>query len=170
MMSLAAIPAYLLARRMLSTWWALGAAVLTVALPSMVYTGTLMTENAFYPIFLFAVLAVVVWIERPSTTTTLWVVALIALAYLTRAQALAFGPAILTAPLLYVWAQRRGWRALKDYRLMYGLGVARRPARDHRPGRARRVAARGLRRVRGRGRDALPLLAGRRSGSGTSSA
>ena len=124
MMSLAAIPAYLLARRMLSMWWALGAAVLTVALPSMVYTGTLMTENAFYPIFLFAVLAVVVWIERPSTTTTLWVVALIALAYLTRAQALAFGPAILTAPLLYVWAQRRGWRALKDYRLMYGLVVA----------------------------------------------
>ena len=124
MMSLAAIPAYLLARRMLSTWWALGAAVLTVALPSMVYTGTLMTENAFYPIFLFAVLAVVVWIERPSTTTTLWVVALIALAYLTRAQALSFGPAILTAPLLYVWAQRRGWRALKDYRLMYGLIVA----------------------------------------------
>jgi len=123
MMSLAAIPAYLLARRMLSMWWALGAAVLTVSLPSMVYTGTLMTENAFYPIFLFAVLAVVVWIERPSTTTTLWVVALIALAYLTRAQALAFGPAILTAPLLYAWAQRRGWRALKDYRLMYGLVV-----------------------------------------------
>jgi hypothetical protein len=52
------------------------------------------------------------------------VVALIALAYLTRAQALSFGPAILTAPLFYVWAQRRGWRALKDYRLMYGLVVA----------------------------------------------
>jgi hypothetical protein len=124
MMSLAAIPAYLLARRMLSTPWALGAAVLTVSLPSMVYTATLMTENAFYPIFLFAVLAVVVWIERPTMTTTLWVVALVALAYLTRAQALSFGPAILTAPLLYVWAQRRGWRSLRDYRLMYGLVLA----------------------------------------------
>jgi hypothetical protein len=121
MMSLAAVPAYLLARRMLSMPWALGAAVLTVALPSMVYTATLMTENAFFPIFLFAVLAVVVWLERPSATTTLWVVALVALAYLTRAQALAFGPAILTAPLLYVWAQRRGWRGLKDFRLMYGI-------------------------------------------------
>ncbi len=124
MMSLAAIPAYLLARRMLSMPWALGAAVLTVSLPSMVYTGTLMTENAFYPIFLFAVLAVVVWLERPTATTTLWVVALVALAYLTRAQALSFGPAILTAPLLYVWAQRRGWRSLRDYRLMYGLVIA----------------------------------------------
>jgi Dolichyl-phosphate-mannose-protein mannosyltransferase len=124
MMSLAAIPAYLLARRMLSMPWALGAAVLTVSLPSMVYTGTLMTENAFYPIFLFAVLAVVVWLERPTATTTLWVVALVALAYLTRAQALSFGPAILTAPLLYMWAQRRGWRSLRDYRLMYGLVIA----------------------------------------------
>ena len=38
----------------------------------------------------------------------------------------------------------------------------RRPARDHRPGRARLVAARDPRRVPGRGRDALPLLAGRR--------
>jgi hypothetical protein len=124
MMSLAAIPAYLLSRRMLSMPWALGAAVLTVSLPSMVYTATLMTENAFYPIFLFAVLAVVVWLERPTTTTTLWVVALVALAYLTRAQALSFGPAILTAPLLYAWAQRRSWRSLRDYRLMYGLVIA----------------------------------------------
>jgi Dolichyl-phosphate-mannose-protein mannosyltransferase len=124
MMSLAAIPAYLLARRMLSAPWALGAAVLTVAVPSMVYTGTLMTENAFYPIFLFALLATIVWLERPTTTTTLWVVALVALAYLTRAQALSFGPTILTAPLLYAWAQRRSWRSLRDYRLMYGLVLA----------------------------------------------
>src|SRR5581483_4156771 len=124
MMSLAAVPAYLIARRMLSRWLALAAAVLAVSLPSMVYTATLMTENAFYPIFLFAVLAIVVWIERPAATTTLWVIALVGLAYLTRAQALAFGPAILTAPPLYVWAQRRGWRALRAYGLMYGVVVA----------------------------------------------
>ena len=124
LMSLAAIPAYMLARRMLPRPLAFAAAVLTVALPSMVYTGTLMTENAFFPIFLFAVLAIVVWLERPSPTTTLWVIALVGLAYLTRAQALAFGPAILTAPPLYVWAQRRGWRGLRDYKWMYGLVVA----------------------------------------------
>jgi hypothetical protein len=124
MMSLAAVPAYLLARRMLSRPLALAGAVLAVSLPSMVYTATLMTENAFYPIFLFAVLAIVVWIERPSITTTLWVIALVGLAYLTRAQALAFGPAILTAPPLYVWAQKRGWRALRDYGLMYAVVVA----------------------------------------------
>ena len=49
-MSLAAIPAYLLARRRAARpASSLLAALLAVALPSLVYTGTLMTENAFYP-------------------------------------------------------------------------------------------------------------------------
>ena len=64
-MSLAAIPAYLLARR------APGAALarrapLAVALPSLAYTGTLMTENAFYPVFLLAAWALVRALERPT--------------------------------------------------------------------------------------------------------
>jgi hypothetical protein len=120
-MSLAAIPAYLLARRLLSAPLALAAAALTVSVPSMVYTATLMTENAFYPIFLATVLSIVVWLERPTAKLTILMVALVGLAYLTRAQALAFGPAIVTAPLIYVWAQRRGWRSLRDYWLTYGL-------------------------------------------------
>ena len=41
-------------------------AVLTVAVPSMVYTGTLMTENAFYPLFLLVALALVRVLERPT--------------------------------------------------------------------------------------------------------
>jgi hypothetical protein len=118
-MSLAAVPAYLLARRMLSMPLALAAAALAVAVPSMVYTATLMTENAFYPIFLFTVLALVAWLERPTPALTAAVLVLVGVAYLTRAQALAFGPAILTAPLLFTWAQRRGWRSLREYRLMY---------------------------------------------------
>ena len=55
-MSLAAVPAYLLARRVLPTGLSLLAALLAVAVPSMVYTGTLMTENAFYPAFLLVAL------------------------------------------------------------------------------------------------------------------
>ena len=55
-MSLAAIPTYFIARRVLGTWLSLAAAAFAVAIPSMVYTGTLMTENAFYPVFLAAVL------------------------------------------------------------------------------------------------------------------
>ena len=56
-MSLAAIPAYFLARRLLPARLALVVAALTVLVPSMLYTGTLMTENAFYPLFLVVALA-----------------------------------------------------------------------------------------------------------------
>ena len=41
--SLAAVPAYLLARRVLSRPYAIAAAVLTVSVPSMLYAGMLMT-------------------------------------------------------------------------------------------------------------------------------
>src|SRR5439155_10230492 len=97
-MSLAAVPAYFLARRVLSRPLALGAAALAISVPSMVYTATLMTENAFYPIFLATLLAIVVWLERPTTMRTAVMLAAVGVAYLTRAQASAFGPAIVTAP------------------------------------------------------------------------
>ncbi len=120
-MSLAAIPTYFIARRVLGTWLSLAAAAFAVAVPSMVYTGTLMTENAFYPVFLAAVLALVVWIDRPTPANTAIVVGLCLFAFLTRAQAIALGPAILTAPLLLA-----GREAFRRYRLMYllvGIGA-----------------------------------------------
>jgi hypothetical protein len=97
LMSLAAVPVFFLARRALSTGFALLAAALAVAVPSMVYTGTLMTENAFYPVFCFAALAIVASLERPTTVNQLAVFAAIAVAYLTRAQAVALLPAFVTA-------------------------------------------------------------------------
>jgi hypothetical protein len=120
-MSLAAVPAYFLGRRVLSKPLSLVAAALAISVPSMVYTATLMTENAFYPIFLATMLAIVVWLERPTAKLTVVMLAAVGVAYLTRAQAIAFGPAILTAPILFAWAQRRGWRSLRDYRLMYAI-------------------------------------------------
>jgi Dolichyl-phosphate-mannose-protein mannosyltransferase len=116
LMSLAAVPAFFLARRVLSQWMALLAAVLTVAVPSMVYTGTLMTENAFYPLLLATALAIVVWLERPTVATTALVLGAALLCFLTRSQALALLPALLTAPLLV-----SGRRALREFRVMYGL-------------------------------------------------
>ena len=99
-MSLAAVPAYFLARRVLAEPLALAAAALTVAVPSMVYTATLMTENAFYPLFLCAALAIVLWLERPTPLRTAIVLGVSLVAYLTRQQAVALLPALLTAPLL----------------------------------------------------------------------
>src|SRR5206468_4317174 len=65
-MSLAAVPAYFLAHRLLRPALALVAAALTVTVPSMLYTGTLMTENVFYPLFLTVALVLVLMLERPT--------------------------------------------------------------------------------------------------------
>ena len=65
-MSLAAVPAYLLARRVVGPGLSLLAAVLAVSLPSLVYTGSVMTENAFYPVFLVCALLLTLVLERPT--------------------------------------------------------------------------------------------------------
>jgi hypothetical protein len=115
LMSLAAVPAYLLARRVVRPSLALVAAALTVAVPSLIYTGTLMTENIFYPLFLTCALLLVLVLERPTPLRVLGLLALSFVAFLTRAQAVALVPAILTAPLLL---PRARWR---EFRLLYGL-------------------------------------------------
>jgi hypothetical protein len=117
-MSFAAVPAYLLARRVLDKPFAVAAAAMSVAIPSLVYTGTLMTENVFYPIFLFVVLVLVRVLERPTRLNQLGLLALCVVAYETRQQALALFPAVLTAPLLL------GRRGLGRFRVLYGASAA----------------------------------------------
>jgi hypothetical protein len=121
-MSLAAIPAYFLARRVLPAGLSLVAAAFTVAIPSMAYTGTLMTENAFYPLFVCVALALVLVLERPTVLRQLVLLALCALAFLTRAQAVAFLPAILSAPLLLAWLDGRR-SALKRYAVLWAAAA-----------------------------------------------
>jgi len=124
-MSLAAVPAYALARRVLAPGPSLVAALLTVAVPSLVYTGMLMTENLFYPVFLTLALALVAVLERPTTLRVALLLAAILLGLLTRVQVLALLPAVATAPVLLVVLGRRGLRGLVPFRLLYGaLGVA----------------------------------------------
>jgi hypothetical protein len=122
LMSLAAIPAFFLARRVMRDSYALLAALLAVAVPSLAYTGTVMTENAFYPLFLVVILVLLVTLERP---TPLWVVLLLGvsgLAYATRVQAVGLAPAILLAPLVLAAFQRRGLReTISRFRWLYGI-------------------------------------------------
>ena len=122
--SLAAVPAYLLARRVLSQLGALLAAALAVALPSLLYAGTLMTENAFYPVFLSAALALVLALERPTGARVLILIAVTAVAFATRSQAVVVLAALFTAPLVLIAIQRRGLRGLAAYRWLYGLAGA----------------------------------------------
>jgi hypothetical protein len=121
-MSLAAVPAYLIARRMLPAGLSLLAAVLAVALPSLVYTATVMTENLFYPLFLAASYQLVLVLERPTAARLAALFALLAVAFATRVQALALVPALLAAPLLLTWFERRGLReGLRPYRWLYAV-------------------------------------------------
>src|SRR5262245_18851202 len=122
LMSLGAVPAFFLARRVVNDTYALLAALLAVALPSLAYTGTVMTENAFYPLFLLFVLALVVVLERPTPLWTVALLVLLGVAYATRVQAVALGPAILLAPLVLAVFERRGPRStISRYRWLYGI-------------------------------------------------
>jgi hypothetical protein len=118
-MTLAAVPAYAIARRVVSTPLALAGAVLAVSVPSMLYTGTLMTENAFYPAFLLAAYLLILVLERPTALHQALLLGAVGLAYATRVQAIALVPAIATAPLLLAWLDRRGWRSLGAYRVLW---------------------------------------------------
>ncbi len=121
-MSLAAVPAYLLARRLLGPGLSLAAAVLAVAVPSLAYTGTVMTENVFYPLFLTGALVFVLVLERPTALRQAGLLALVGLLFATRVQAVAFVPAILVAPLLAAWLGRQPLvPALKRLWLLYAL-------------------------------------------------
>jgi hypothetical protein len=116
-MSLAAVPVYFIARRLVDPVHAFIAALLTLALPAMVYTTVIMTENAFFPVFLLWVLATVLALERPTVLRQLAAVGSVLLAYLTRNQAAVLAPALVTAILLLVlleaWGgERPFWRGL----------------------------------------------------------
>jgi glycosyltransferase involved in cell wall biosynthesis/4-amino-4-deoxy-L-arabinose transferase-like glycosyltransferase len=117
-------PAYLLARRVVRPGFALAAAALAVTIPSTVYIGTLMTENVFYPVFLWLAYALVIALERPTLKRQLIVLALCALAFVTRAQAVALFAAVLTAPLALAWIERGRPRRLSAWKPTYAIVAA----------------------------------------------
>jgi hypothetical protein len=123
-MSSAVYPAYLLARRVVRPGAALGAAAFAVAIPSLVYVGTLMTENAFYPVFLWLAFALVAMLESPTLRNQLVVLALCVVAFEIRAQAVVLFVAVLTAPIALAWIERGRPRRLKAFAPLYGVAAA----------------------------------------------
>src|SRR6266542_3186691 len=105
-MSLTAIPVYLWGRELVSRGWALVAAVLALALPSLAYSGLIMTEVAFYPVFVLAAWALARAIEVPTLRRQAIALAGIVLVCATRLQAILFLPAYVTAVLLDAVAAR----------------------------------------------------------------
>ncbi len=117
-MSLAAIPAYLIARRLLPAGWSVLAAVLAVALPSLAYTGTLMSENAFYPAFLLAAWTLLRALDEPTLRRQLVLLVACGAVTLVRVQGLAVVLAALSAPLLLRLVARR---PLRPWAPFYGV-------------------------------------------------
>jgi hypothetical protein len=110
--SLAAVPVYAIASRVLKRRGALFAALLAVVLPSCVYTSAIMTENAFYPLFVTSALLMLRALERPSASRQLLVGASVVVTFLVRAQAVVLLPSYLIAAiLLCVTASQGRWRS-----------------------------------------------------------
>jgi Dolichyl-phosphate-mannose-protein mannosyltransferase len=127
-MSTAAVPVYLWGRSFAGRRWALAAAGLTVAVPGLAYSGLLMSEVAFYPLMVLVAWTWARALERPTIGRQLLAVATIALALLTRVQALVLLPALPTAIGLLLVFQRsrevRRYSAMLVGACLIGLGWA----------------------------------------------
>ena len=86
LMASACIPAYLIARLVVSRPAALAVSLLSVTIPWMVLTGVLMTEPAAYPAFLWALLGCLWAVREPSRKYDLLAVLGLVLAVLARTQ------------------------------------------------------------------------------------
>ena len=117
----AAFFVYPLARRTLSHGWALGVVALSVALPWFVYARFVLTEPAFYPIFLLFALTLVRALERPTLKRQLVMVGALVLTYLARTQAVSLAGAVVVAIPLYGAAQGRLRAVLRAFAPTWGL-------------------------------------------------
>jgi len=106
--ALAAIPGYLLARRLLPPPWSLACAALTVMIPSALYTGFVMTEGAAYAVCTLALLAIGRCLERPAVVAQVGALLALALAAGVRFQLATLGAAFVAA-LAVRRVVSRGW-------------------------------------------------------------
>jgi hypothetical protein len=112
----AAIPVYLLARRVGPTACALAVAFLAVAVPWAVNAAFVMSEAAAYPVFVWAVLACHAALTEPSPRRDALAIGALALAFFTRPQFL-FLALVLPLAALVVDGPRR---ALARHRVLAG--------------------------------------------------
>jgi len=125
-MSLAAIPAFLLARRLgVGDRLAVSAAALAVLLPELLYSSAAMAETVAYPLALGTVAAAVAAFERPTVGRQLLVLGFGGLAAFTRLQ-LAVLPLCYLVALVAVGLRERRLRGtLSEHRFAAGaIGLA----------------------------------------------
>jgi hypothetical protein len=118
LLSLAVVPAYLLARRLdLSRWSCIAVAALTVAVPDAVYASSMLADPLAYPLVLAAVYAGVCMISEPTRSAQLTFAGFSVLAVLARVQYVVVPLALLGAAVIVERGRifrcvRRLWLAL----------------------------------------------------------
>lgn len=100
-MSLAVVPAYLLARMFVSQRLSIVVALFTVLIPSMSYTDVIMSENAFYPAFLLSLWLIARAVRRPTLASQALALAGLGLIAFTRIQGIALVGAYVAAVAVY---------------------------------------------------------------------
>jgi hypothetical protein len=123
-MSLAAVPAYLWARSVVSNRSAVLVAALTLALPSLAYTGLLMTETVFYPLLVLFCWVSARTLVAPTARSQLLVVGLVTATALTRVQGGVLVLVFPTAVLLAGVGVREAPRRFAITFLGFGIAVA----------------------------------------------
>ena len=88
LMVVTALPVYFWGKRLMPPGHALLAVVLVLLMPSLTYTGVLMTENAFFPAFVTTCFALALTLERPTVLRQLLTLGAIALTCAVRPQGL----------------------------------------------------------------------------------
>ena len=125
-MSAAAVPVYLWGRSLMPQAYALLASALTLAFPGLAFSGFLMTETLFYPVFVLAAWAMAETLARPTPRNQLLLLGALALAVGTRLQAVVLVPAFLLATVVLVLMERRRGlvRQLAPFLLTIVVGTA----------------------------------------------
>jgi hypothetical protein len=121
-MSLAAVPAFLLARRLgAGSGTALALAAFAVAVPDLLFASWIVAEPFAYPLVLGVVAVGVAALERPSPRLQLAFVALAGLAVATRAQFVVLPACFVVATVAMGSRERRVVRTLREQRLPLAL-------------------------------------------------
>jgi hypothetical protein len=123
-MSLAAIPAYLIARRLgAHSWLGLAVAALAVSGPPAMFTAMFFSEPFAYPLSLAVVAAALAAIQRPSLRAQLVLLGFVVLACFDRLQLAALPLAIAAAVVFVGLREHRLVAALREQWLLVGLTV-----------------------------------------------
>jgi hypothetical protein len=121
-MSLAAVPVFLIARRLgLSARVSLALAVFTVLVPDLLYASFISAEALAYPLVLLSVYAAVRALAQPSRNTQLLFVCAAGLTTLARVQFAALPIVFLLAAVVVGARERRLKEALREQTLPFAL-------------------------------------------------